>query len=128
MASVTKSQRFESSASDLWARVGRFNAIHEWHPMVAATQAVDGGARRVCTLGDGGMIYETLLAEDAMSYTYRIDESPLPLNSYEATISITQDGAGSKMHWAASFEPEGVSDAAAQELVGGIFQAGFDSL
>lgn len=128
MASVAKSQKFESSASDLWARVGRFNAIHEWHPLVAATQSFEDGTRRKCTLGDGAVISETLLSEEAMSYTYRIDESPLPLSSYEATISVTKDGAGSEMQWAASFQPDGVSDAEAEELIGGIVQAGFDSL
>lgn len=128
MASVTKSQRFESSASDLWARVGRFNALHEWHPLIATTQMLDDGKRRKLTLGDGATLSETLLAEGAMSYTYRIDESPLPISNYESTISIVEDGAGSRMQWTASFQPEGVSDAEAEELFNGIFQAGLDSL
>ncbi len=96
--------------------------------MVEATQPLDEGARRECTLGDGAKLYETLVSKDDMSYTYKIDESPLPLANYQATISVRADGAGSTMEWSANFEADGVPEAEAQQMVGGIFQAGFDAL
>ena len=126
MAKAKRSRRLDRSADELWSRVGGWGTIHEWHPAISATKVE--GTRRTLTLGDGGVILETLLEQGERSYSYRFDESPLPVKDYRATIRVRADGGGSLVEWEGTFEPAGISDAQAVELIEGIYQAGLDAL
>lgn len=128
MVNVSRSKRFDASADEMWARVGGWESIHKWHPAIAATEATEDGSGRTLTLDDGGIIVETLLDEGERSYTYRFEKSPLPVEDYRATLSVRPDDEGSIVEWAGEFEPAGIEDAEAAELVGGIYQAGLDAL
>jgi hypothetical protein len=128
MASVTKSRHFDRSAAEVWKQIGNFDGLHTWHPAIAATRVFEGGRRRDLTLGDGGHLLETLLDQGDTFYSYRIDESPLPVANYESTIRVRDEGDGSVLEWTATFQPDGATEQEAEELLGGIFQAGIDNL
>lgn len=128
MVQAKRSKQFEESADELWSRVGGWGSLHEWHPAVKATKVSDDGSLRTLTLADGRIVIEKLLEQGERSYSYRIEESPLPVKNYRATIRVRAEGGGSVLEWEGTFEPAGVSDSEAVELIEGIYQASLDAL
>ena len=129
MARVSTSKRYEVSGQGMWERIGDPGRIYEWHPAVEATEMLDGGRKRVDTLGDGGRVSATILEQADRHYTYRVDESPLPLDNLVGTLRVRDEGEGAcVVEWEATFDPTGIPEDEAVELVRGIFQAGLDAL
>jgi Polyketide cyclase / dehydrase and lipid transport len=130
MAEVERSQRFADSAEQIWGRIGDFQGLDTWHPGIAGCTAQEGGEVRELTLGGGEKIIERCLAQSDRSYSYRIlDPGPLPVSDYEATITVSDDEAGgSVVHWRATFEPVGASEADAVTVIEGIFDGGLGAL
>lgn len=140
MARIFVSSVVDAPADAVWSAIRDFNGLPSWHPAVASSEIRDGrpssevGCVRVLTLGDGGRVVETLLelSDVKRSVTYDILESPLGVEGYVATLSVTPvtDGDRSFVQWTAEFEPAEGQDAAERaEFIGtNVFQAGFDAL
>ena len=79
---------------------------------------------------DGGRIVERIESADpeARSYTYRIDDSPLPLASYRSTMTVSPAGSGSKVEWQTEFEPAGIEAAELHDMLKGIYDDGMAAL
>jgi hypothetical protein len=118
----------------IWAKVGGWCAISEWHPAVAKCEESKDGAGefRTLTLKDGGVIKEKLVSKTDRSYKYQIIESPLPVKNYEAQFSLTPDDDDEdevNLVWAATYDAADGKDAKeARGVIDGIFKAGMDSL
>ena len=114
----------------MWRKVGEFCAIQDWHPAVSKCEETEeGGATyRTLTLGDGGTIRERLVEKTDSSYTYEIIESPLPVQSYRSTFGVSAEGEATRVDWEGTFDPKGASDADAEAVIGGIYQAGLDEI
>ena len=134
---VSKEAVVAMTPADLWKKVGDFNGMNTWHPAIASSEIVKGnnnevGAHRKLTLGDGAVILEELAARDdaSMSLTYLILEGPLPVTDYRSTMTVVAEGEGqSKLTWSSTFKAAaGVEPAKAQEVIGGVYQAGLDNL
>lgn len=120
-----------SSADAVWAKVGDFCGIANWHPAVAKCELSHGKKIRTLTLKGGGTIVERLLKWDkkGMSYSYTIVSSPLPVSHYFSTIKVVADGSGSDVIWTGKYKAKkGTSDADAQKTIDGIYKAGADAL
>jgi polyketide cyclase/dehydrase/lipid transport protein len=140
MAKVFVSSVVNAPADEVWNAIRDFNGLPSWHPALAASEIKDGkhpdqvGCVRVLTLGDGARVVETLLelSDDRRSCTYNILESPLGVNGYVATLSVTpvSDGDRSYIQWTADFEPDPGQDGQERsEFIGAnVFQVGFDAL
>lgn len=126
MAHVERSASFDRAPQEIWGTIGDYGTVDSWHPAVAKCDRE--GAVRLLTLGDGGEIRETLTAEGPLTYSYRIDESPLPVTDYTATLSVAESGGGSEVHWSADFAAAGASEEEASEVIGGIFDAGLGAI
>lgn len=135
--SVSREVVLAVAPADVWKKVGDFNGLNNWHPAIAKSEIVKGnnnevGAHRKLTLGDGAVIVEELAARDdaGMTLTYTIVESPLPVTDYRSTITVAPDVDGkSKLTWGSTFKPAaGTERAKAEEIIGGIYQAGIDNL
>lgn len=92
----------------VWAIVGRFGGLADWHPDVAGVEAAGGdavGAVRRITLRKGGVITESLDEFDpqALKYSYRMSDpnlEALPVSSYSATLVVRPAaGGGSEVQW-----------------------------
>ena len=88
----------------MWALVGSFCAIKDWHPAVADCETSKEGdvTSRTLTLKDGSKIKERLTDAEETSYSYAIVESPLPVKNYKATLSVEEDEDSpdrSEIHW-----------------------------
>jgi hypothetical protein len=129
MAEVSVCEGYDVPAEEMWQRIGDPADIYRWHPAIEATEMADGGKTRIDTLPDGARVSETILEQGERHHTYRIDESPLPVENLVGTIRVRDEqGSACVVEWDASFDAVGVSDAEAVELVRGIFQAGLDAL
>ena len=129
MTEVHLSKRYDVPGQQMWERIGDPGKISEWHPAIEATEMLDVGNTRVDTIVGGGRVSETILEQGERHHTYQIDESPLPVENLVGTIRVrdeTDDAC--VVAWDATFEPAGISEHEAVELVSGIFQAGLDAL
>jgi hypothetical protein len=135
--SVKQTLSRPGSPEATWSMIADYCAIEKWHPVVAKCQVSSGttnrpGAVRTLTLRDGASVTEELTSYDAKkrSYSYRILQSPLPITSYAATLTIVAGpGGGSVVDWSSTFKAApGTEDAAARSVVEGIYDAGLASL
>ncbi len=116
----------------VWQVVGDFCGIGQWHPAVekCAPSMKDSKSLRTLSLKGGGTIVEEQLARDdkKMDYGYTILESPLPVSDYKSTLAVMPSGSGSKLVWSGSFKAKGAPDAKAEEVIGGIYEAGLKGI
>ena len=132
---VSHQQEFDKSAAVVWAILGDFNGLDNWHPAVSGSELTGSGTQpgdsRVLTLGDGATITEQLQSYDsaAMNYSYSIEESPLPIKNYLSSISVESISDDSSIvSWTSTFDADGADDAEAQTIIRGIYEAGLGAL
>jgi carbon monoxide dehydrogenase subunit G len=127
---VKQSVRLPAPVTEVWKRIGGFNALPDWHPMVQKSELAKGGQERKLTLPGGATIVEKLESKDDKSYrySYSITDSPLPVADYHSTIEVHQEGNQSVVEWMGRFEPKGTSAEDAQKAIQDIYQAGMDNL
>lgn len=125
---VSRMLRLDASPDEVWAVIGPFGALADWHPMIERCELdeIEGDTYRVLTTVDGGRLLEQLLETGRHHYTYRIAESPLPVDDYRATLSVVpeRDG-GCHVYWGSTFEP---TDPSADNVIEGIYAAGLEAL
>ncbi len=119
-----------------WEAIKDFDSWQTWHPAIASDEITAGkgntrGTIRVLTTKDGAKITEELLRYQpkAFSYTYKINDGPLPVTDYASTLQVKATKSGSVVHWVSHFKAkEGTSDEEAAKVIRGIYRAGLDSL
>jgi mxaD protein len=140
---VVETVTIKAPPAKVWALVGDFNGMPNWHPAVKASKVEKKGTDtfRTLTLKDGGTIYERLKDKNDtdMRLKYEIVESVLPVNDYYATISV-KPGANaneSTVEWMARFYrkyklnppiPAGQDDESAIKAVNGVIKPGLANL
>jgi carbon monoxide dehydrogenase subunit G len=126
----------------VWARIGNFDALKDWHPAVAESTADKGneeGSVRLVKLKNGGQLVESLENYNAgqMKYSYRAkDGGALPVTNYTSTISVVAEGQGSVVEWRGAFyrghpnndPPPELNDEAAVKAVTAVYQSGLANL
>ena len=127
MAQLTRSVTLNAAPADVWALIGGFQSLPDWHPAVETSTREDIGGveHRRLGLAGGGEILEKNLGGDTMSVGYEIIESPLPVANYRATLAVADAGGKAVVVWASTFE--GTADGAS-DVIAGIYNAGLDAL
>ncbi|NJM55143.1 MAG: SRPBCC family protein [Verrucomicrobiae bacterium] len=111
-----------------WAKIGDWCAIKDWHPAIANCTSEKKGFRTL-TLKDGGRIVEKQTKTGKFSYSYDIIDSPLPVKNYSATLTAKPDSNGNTdVVWTAKFDAKDKSDAEAEAVIKGIFEAGLKNI
>ena len=127
---VDKSIDVKASPEKVWAMIGPFCSIKDWHPAIGeCTQS--GGVRTLTTKDGKEQFIEKQTASElkTMTYSYEIEKSPLPLTKYMSTLKVVPNGnGGSKVEWSSTFTPNPGQDAAAKSAVEGVYQAGLDNI
>ena len=131
-AEVTEATPVNATPEKVWATIGGFCGIAQWHPAIAGCELSSKGGKqiRTLTLKGGGSIVEEQLGRDEtlMKYSYAIIESPLPVANYVSTIQVEPSAAsgstGSTVTWTGNFEPKGASEAEAKTVIDGIYVKG----
>ncbi len=139
---VTEKITIAAPAAAVWARIGNFDSLKDWHPAVAESAADKGnseGSVRVVKLKNGGQLIESLENYNAaqMKYSYRAkDGGALPVTNYTSTISVTAEGNQSVVEWRGAFyrghpnndPPPEQNDEAAIKAVTAVYQSGLAEL
>lgn len=132
MTQVSMSTQLNASPDQVWQLIGGFWAMPDWHPLIARSEASEGGRVRHLTLPDGGVVVERMLSfsESDRAYTYAIIGGPIPVAGYRATLRVRPQAGkpGSLVEWSSEFEPAGAPEADVVALIRGVFQSGFDRL
>ena len=139
MIRVYTSSVIDRPAEAVWARIRDFDALPQWHPVIADSRIEGGlasdqvGCIRHFHTRDGGLIRERLLALSDFEYScsYAILESPMGVENYTATLKLTPvtDGGRTFAEWTAEFDCASGREAELTQSIGqGVFQAGFDAL
>jgi Polyketide cyclase / dehydrase and lipid transport len=126
-------------AAEVWRVIRDFNALPAWTPFAAESRIEQNspsdrvGCIRNLRLVDGGVIRERLLAlsDYDLSCTYSILESPMGVENYVATLSLTPvtDGNATFAEWQADFDCPPEREGALTHQIGtGVFQAALDAL
>jgi hypothetical protein len=127
---ITAKKRTEAPGlpPKIWAVVGAFCAIQNWHPAVAKCEETKEGdvTFRTLTLKDGGKIKEKLTGTEATAYSYEIVESPLPVKNYKSKLWIEVDDEPDRsvIYWQSDFDANGKSDEEAAKILSGILKDG----
>ena len=127
---VRQSTEVAAAPAAVWAKIGEWCAIKDWHPAIAACESGKKGFRTLTLKDGGGKIIEKLTKTGKYSYSYDIVESPLPVRNYKATITAKPDSLGTTdVVWAATFDAaKGKTDADATTAIKGIFESGLKSI
>jgi lambda repressor-like predicted transcriptional regulator len=132
MAKVSSATELPVPAATVWAVIGNFNALPDWHPAVAKSELKkdDGGTLRKLSLVGGGTIEEKLeqIDDKERLYTYSILAGPLPVSNYTATLRVRDGGKGCKVEWSSEFDAKGAPESDAVAAISGIYEAGFENL
>ncbi len=130
MTKVSMSTKLGVPAKTVWETIGGFNALPDWLPAVEKSELEGGGTVRKLSLAGGGTVIETLTAHDdgSRTYSYTIDDGPLPVADYRATLSVHEEDGGSRVDWESEFEPSGAAEAEARKVIEGVFESGLDNL
>lgn len=139
---VVEQVTIQAPPQKVWALIGNFDALKNWHPAIAESPADQGnneGSVRRLKLKNGGALVETLEGYDAakMKYNYRAkDGGALPVTNYTSTITVRAEGSGSIVEWRGAFyrgypnndPPPDQNDEAAVAAITGVYQAGLANL
>ena len=135
MVHVQQSLVLNASARDVWAVVGDFDKLNEWHPAVQSIESEttgEGHLRSLALLGGTKRLIEKLdeADEENFSYSYHIMDGPLPVADFKGTISVSphEGETGCIVTWVASFEAEGTTEEDATAIINGYFTAGLSGL
>ncbi len=153
---MTATVSINASASDVWAVISDYGDM-SWHPAISNVTVDNGntkGSVRVLTLASGGTITEELKKHNSgkMSYKYKItdmstaqtiqhagkdeDVPVLPVENYQATLTVKDKGGKSVVTWVATYyrgylnnePPVELNEAAADEAVTAVLTGGLTSL
>lgn len=115
------------AAGEVWARIGDFGAMADWHPLVRESPVVEigGATHRHLTLEDGGLSVERLTRTGERHYGYAVVEGPFPVADCTGTLSAVPEAGGCHVFWSMDFEP---ADPVADDIVAGFIEAGLRSL
>ena len=124
---VQRTLQLPSPSTEVWHVVGDFCDIDDWHPDITAcaTKVIDGKLHRVLTGADGGkIVQQRIAAEPGLSYTYKLANSPLPIEKYTATFSI-EPNDGTLVSWSARFSTE---DPAMEAAIAEMYETGLSAI
>ncbi len=129
---VTKTATVDAPPAKVWQTIGDFCGIGTWHPAVEKCEISSKGGKSIRTLslkGCGTLVEEQLARDDKkMDYSYAILEGPLPVSDYKSTLTVAPVGSGSQLTWTGTFKAKGAPDAKAEEVIGGIYEAGLKGI
>ncbi|MFJ9691828.1 SRPBCC family protein [Kitasatospora sp. NPDC101183] len=137
MAGTYVSTLVQAPAEEVWALIGDFHRLGEWHPGLPPSTAGNElhgnaiGSIRVFEF-NGVVLRETLLAYDAegRSHTYGFPDGTFALVGYRATLRlapVTELGA-SFVEWSAVFDVDPQQREESTALVQGVFTTGLAAL
>ena len=130
MATAHVEQELPASAEKVWSLIEDFSDVSAWATADLSVTRSEGsgkGALRWLETAQGPMV-ERCETYDAQSrtFSYSITEGPDNMKRYLSTVSVRPAGdERCIITWGCDFELEGVPEAAAVQLMEGVYRDGF---
>jgi hypothetical protein len=114
----------------IWAAIGGFDRIAEWHPLIASAELteIEGDIYRHLRTTDGELFLERLIEQGPHHVTYSTTDGPLPITDHRATLSCVAEAGGCHVHWSAYFIPTGPNEHMAAQIVGAFYEIGLRAI
>jgi hypothetical protein len=133
MPQIIESVRIAAESEDLWREIGAFNAVGQWHPMLAKVESEGNraGCKRIAEARDGSRQVERLIefAPDQHFYRYEMEFTAMPVRHYVGEFRIEDcPDRTSNVIWSAHFALKSADAAGATETVRSFLKAGLDHL
>ncbi len=98
----------------VWPLLDNFSNTYVFHPIVERSEAVGpatrgAGARRKCTLYDGGQVQEQITKYEPLEHRYKVevvDHGPFPLRYMEVWIEAVAEGNNTRVTYRGGFVPK----------------------
>ena len=115
------------SGEQVWAEIGGFLAIADWHPALASAEEVeiDGRRHRRVVTTYGAPILERLVERGPRVLRVSVVESQLPLEAHQATLTCVDRPGGCRVRWTAEFRS---AHPRAAEIIASIHDMGLAAL
>lgn len=119
MTHIVLTRAISAPPEKVWERLRTFGLEYmQGFPYTLTGSGI--GAERSFNLPDGPMIERVFAFDDeGMTLSYRLVKSPWPVTGYSASVRVRASGTGAEVSWTADFEPDGVSEEAARQVVEG---------
>lgn len=127
---VRRVVRLPADRDTVWAEIGGFERIAEWHPLIARAELVEieGDRYRHLTTVDGELFTDRLIETGPHHVTYETVHGPLPAEDHRATLSCVSEPGGCHVYWSAYFVPDGPDAHMSGEIVGTFYEIGLQAL
>lgn len=130
---LTRSIDVSGTPAEVWAKIGPFCAIKDWHPAIGTcTEAGANPLTRTLVTKDGKATFveaQTMRDDVAHLYSYTFIASPLPVKHYHATLIVAAKSDGvSTVTWSGNYTPDEGKAKDAMDALGGIYQSGLDAI
>jgi hypothetical protein len=131
--SLTRTVDVAAPAAKVWAGIGAFCAIKDWHPLVGVC-VTDGKKPPTRTLvtKDGKVSFvetETARDDTKFSYSYDFVASPLPAPKYLGTITVVPKSANaSTIVWHGDYTAEPGKDKDVEAALANVYDTGLAAL
>ncbi|MFI0981031.1 SRPBCC family protein [Streptomyces sp. NPDC021093] len=129
---LTRTVTVNATPAEVWALIGGFGTLGDWHPYAPQSTIEDGadpevpGAVRVFAIDGKVVARERLLGREETAYTYALLDPMVPISDFVATLAVRPHTDGAEIDWSADYRA-GSDDVVAQleELFGdGMYGAG----
>lgn len=135
---LERSAVLAATPGQVWAVVGDFGGLADWHPRVPPSTMEDDaaptvpGAVRVFAVDGKVVARELLLGRDADACWYRytlLDPMMLPVSDYVATLAVRPHADGAEVRWTAEYRGADATVPQVESLFGdGTYGTGLDAL
>ena len=132
-ASLSRSVDVNGNPAKVWAMIGAFCAIKDWHPAIGScTESNTGPRTRTLVTRDGQAKFleaQTAFSDVDRFYSYTFLSSPLPVTNYSSTFSVTpKTGGTSTVTWSSTYTPDTGKENDANNALIGIYETGLSEI
>jgi hypothetical protein len=127
--SLTRSVEVKGSAATVWAKIGGFCAIKDWHPAIGSCkQNGKSPPTRTLVTKDGAATFVELQTGHSAKkrfYSYTFTSAPVPVTHYSSTFKVTaKDKYTSTVTWSGEYMPDAGKEKDAMDALTGIYESG----
>ncbi|MEP7209797.1 MAG: SRPBCC family protein [Alphaproteobacteria bacterium] len=131
--SLTRSVDVKGEPAQVWAMIGAYCAIKDWHPAIG--KCTEDGKRpttRTLVTKDGAATFielQTARDDAKQRYSYTFTSAPVPVTHYSSTFRVTAKATGvSTVTWSGAYTPDAGKEKDASDALAGIYESGLAAI
>jgi Polyketide cyclase / dehydrase and lipid transport len=131
--SLTRSVDVKGDPAQVWAVIGPYCAIKDWHPAIGKC-TLDGKTPTTRTLvtKDGKARFielQTARDDEKHRYSYTFTSAPVPVTHYSSTFKVEAVAPDSaRITWSGAYTPDPGKEKDAADALAGIYESGLAAI